>query len=234
MGKYNASLSDDGLRLESKPNKYPLVSRTIVDFRNKAVANGLGYQQLDIHVVDILRTLFFIEFATIDSQSIGSGWTSGRYTATDLSTVDENSVNRIIVANATANLYAVGQPISIGTSLGGNQICKDREITAIEVYDTDNKAIYFDGSPVNIAVGNLLYNSGWKSGFSSTITASSGSNVSNINGKHPFMYRGIENPFGNVWQWVSLVPVFFFILSINNPRLLPPLRQVIILGMFLP
>jgi hypothetical protein len=202
VGCYNASLSADN-KLESKPNTYPLIGKTIVNFRDYAMANGAGYQQLDIHVVDMLRTLFFIEFATIDSQSVVSGWAGGRYVATDLATVTESGVNRIIVANATASYYAVGQPISIGTSQGGNQIFYGRTITSIEIYDADNKAIYFDGTPVNIAVGNFLYNTGWKSGFSVNITASSGSIGSNSNTKFPCSYRGIENPFGNVWQWID-------------------------------
>ena len=203
IGKYNASLSTDGTKLESKSGKYPLVNKNIVEFRTLATANGTGYQQLDIHVVDLLQTLFYIEYATVDSDSIASGWTSGNYVATDTATVSETAVNRIIVANAVAAKYAVGQPISIGTSLGGNQICTDREIMAIDVYDVDNKAITFDGAAVNIAIGNILYNSGCKSGFSASITAKSGSHTNLTNGKNPFVYRGIENPFGNVWQFVD-------------------------------
>lgn len=202
-GKYLGSLSDDGLRLESKAGKYPLVSRNIVDFRTLAMANGTGYQQLDIHAVDILRTLFFIEFATVDSQSVMQGWTTGHLTSTHVGTVAENNVNRIIIDNSFANLYAVGQPISLGTSQGGNEIAVNREITSIDVYDASNKAISFGGTPVNIAIGNMIYNSGWKSGFSSGVTSKSGSIGSNSTGKFPCVYRGIENPFGNVWQFVD-------------------------------
>jgi len=202
IGKYNASLSA-GNKLESLPNKYPLMNKTIIDFRNYAQANGSGYQQMDIHAVDIIRTLFFIEFATIDSQSIMQGWTGGQYTATHVATVAENTVNRIIIANSFANLYSVGQPVSIGTSQGGNQIAYNREITAIDVYDASNKAISFDGAAVNIAIGNMIYNSGWKSGFSSGIKAKSGSIGSNSTAKFPCVYRGIENPFGSMWQFVD-------------------------------
>ena len=76
-GKYKATLSDDGLRLESKPGKKPLVSRNIVQFRGLAKANGDGYQINDIHGIDVLQTLFRVEFKTMHSQSIHPGFTSG-------------------------------------------------------------------------------------------------------------------------------------------------------------
>lgn len=203
IGKHIASLSDDGTRLESKPGKYPLVNTTIVQFRELAKANGIGYQQLDIHAIDLLQTLFIIEQATLDSQSKVAGYTSGQYENTHLAVVAENNTNRIIVPNATAALYEVGQAISVGTSRGGNQIFYGRTITAIELYDADNKAIVFDGSPVNIAIDNVLYNTGYKTGFSANIAASVGSINSNSSGKHSFVWHGIESIYGDVLQLVD-------------------------------
>ena len=77
VGKYLASLSSDGKRLESKSGVTPLNTRNITDFRNLAKANGSGYQQLDIHVIDVLQCLFYVEFATLNSQSIHPGYTGG-------------------------------------------------------------------------------------------------------------------------------------------------------------
>ena len=87
IGKHIGSLSDDGTKLESKPDKYPLINKTIVQMRTLAQANGAGYQQLDIHVVDMLQTLFVIEQAVLNSQSKVMGYVNGRYTATDLAGV---------------------------------------------------------------------------------------------------------------------------------------------------
>lgn len=205
VGKYKATLGA-GNKLESKPNLYPLTNKNIVDFRNYARNNNVdglkGYQLLDIHVMDMLQTLFYVEFATLNTQSILQGYTTGQYTSTHLATVAESNTNRIIVPNATADLYRVGQAISVGTSQGGNQIFYGRTITSIEVYDASNKAIVFDGAPVNIAIGNMLYNAGWKNGFSDNIAASSGCIVAN-DGKYPCSYRGIESPWGDVWQFVD-------------------------------
>jgi len=197
------SLSDDGNRLESKPNKYPLVNKNIVQMRDLAQANGAGYQQLDIHTVDFLQTLFTIEQATLDSQSKVMGYVNGNYTATHLATATESDANRVILPNATADLYEVGQSISIGTTRGGNQIFYGRTITEITVVDPSNKALVFDGDPVSITAGNMVYNTGYKTGFSANIASSVGSIKSNSSGKHPFVWHGIESLYGDIWQFVD-------------------------------
>lgn len=129
IGKYKASLSNDGTKLESKTGKAPLVEKTIVEFRNLAKANGKGYQIMDIHAVDVIQTLFRIEFGTMDSQSIHPGLTG----------------------------------VSAAVNTGG----------------TD------------------------------AVTASSG--AMGTSSAFQFKYRGIEDPWGNVYEWVDGV-------NINNPQ----------------
>ena len=199
-GAHVASL--DGTKLASKPDVFPLVSKNIVEFRGYAQANGTSYQQLDIHARDALAALFTVEFATLNSQAIMQGYSTGQYNAAHTATAAETAANRIIVANATADLFRVGQPIDIGTSLGGRQIATSRLITSIDVVDASNKAIAFDGAAVNVAIGNIVYNVGWKCGFSSGIASASGSLLAN-DGKSPCTYRGIESPWGDVWQFVD-------------------------------
>ena len=210
VGAYKASLSA-GSALQSVSGVFPLINTNIVQMRTYAQANnanGLkGYQQLDIHVVDVLQTLFYIEFATLNTQSIMQGWVNGRYTNTDVATVATTSSNQIVVANATAAYYAVGQPIAIGLTQGGNEVCYGRTITAIATYDANDMAITFDGAPVSVAVGNYLYNVGWKNGFSASVVATSGSISSNTDGLHPCVYRGIESPWGDIWQFVDGVNI---------------------------
>ena len=188
------------------------MNRNIVQFRTYAQNNNVdglrGYQLLDVHVVDVLRTLMFIEFATLNMQSIMNGFVNGRYgIETDLAIISEENTNRIIVSNATAAQYRERQTISVGTSRYGTEVFYGRTITAIEDYDSENKAIYFDGEPVNIEEGNFLMNSGAVSGFSSQIAASSGSIGDNTSGKYPCVYRGIESPYGDLWQFVDGVNI---------------------------
>jgi hypothetical protein len=205
VGKYNASKA--AAVLQSVSGAFPLVSNTIVNFRTFAEANGASYYQMDIHVVDLIRTLFYVEFATLHSQSKMSGLTAGAYAVGHTATVAENAVNRIIVANATAALFVVGQTVGLGTSLGGNQIFSNRVIQSIAVYDASNKAITVDGAPFNVSVGNIIYSLGWKSGATDGVVAASGSLTSNSSGKYPCKYRGIENPWGNIYQFVDGVNI---------------------------
>lgn len=213
IGKYKANLSDDGERLESKPEKHPLVSRNIVQFRNLAranndEANGLkGYQLFDIHAWDIINALFTVEFATLNSQSVALGFTSGQANDNHKAVVSETQTNRIIIASSHASEYRLGQSIGIGFNAFDNSLSGGpRLITHIAPYDVETTAIYFDGEPVDILEGAIIANRGWINGFSRNIASSSGYIVEN-DGKYPFSYRGIESPWGDIWQFVDGVNI---------------------------
>lgn len=124
-GAYEASLSADGQRLESKPGAAPLVNRNIVQFRTLAQANGKGYQINDIHAIDVLQALFYVEFGTLYSQSIHPGRTNS----------------------------------------------DSAEVT----------------------------------GVTDSVVASSG--AMGLSAYYPFKYRGIENPWGNVYEWIDGVNI---------------------------
>ncbi len=125
VGAYEASLEDD--KLASVAGVMPLVNTNIVEFREYAEANNTGglrgYQQYDVHVHDIIQTLLFIEFATLNLQSIMMG---------------------------------------------------------------------------NVESGETK-----PTGFSDQVAASSGSPVDNTSGNYPCVWRGIENPYGNIFKWVD-------------------------------
>ncbi len=215
IGKYKGTSDGGGTpKLESKPDKYPLSNQHIVTFRTMAQANNtgglLGYQQLDVHGYDVLQTLMTIEFATLNMQTIMRGYADGYYGVAHVALVAEAGVNRIVITNAQGAVYRVGQTISIHLAAQSATphnlpATYGRTITAIDV-DTPaagQTRITFDGDPVNIALNDFVMNTGRKNGFSAAIAASSGSIVDNTNGKHPCMYRGIESPYGDMWQVVD-------------------------------
>lgn len=211
IGKHKGSLSPDN-KLESKPGTHPLVNTNIVQMRNYARANNTGglkgYQQLDIHVYDVLQTLMFIEFATLNTQSIMQGFVSGAYSATHAAVMAESGTNRIVVTTPVAANFRVGQSIGIGTSEASNSVTGgSRVVTQIVELGSGNSAIEFDGATVNVALGNVVASRGWLNGFSRDIAASSGSIGSNSDGKYPGVYRGIESPYGDIWQFVDGVNV---------------------------
>ncbi len=194
----------DGTKLESKTGTIPLVSKTITEFRNYAKANGTGYQILDIHVVDILQTLFYIEFAKLDSQEIMYGFAKEQFDASHI--IASIGTNSVTLATGKGASYRVSQLIDIGTSLGGRQIATNLRITAIDgdtiTYET------ISGQPTSVVLGTIakdqiVYNVGYLNGTADSVVAKSGSMTSNTDGKYAMKYRGIENFYANIWQFVD-------------------------------
>lgn len=201
VGKYNASLSSDSTKLESKTGTVPVVNKNIIHFRNYAKANGAGYQLFDIHAIDIIQTLFYIEFATVNSQSIMAGYTNGQYDGTHI--IASVNGNTITLTNGGSN-YRVGQIIDVSTSLGNRKTAKNLRVTAVNdndiTYETITGISEMKGT---IAADNIVYNVAYLNGVTDDVVASSGSNISNIDGKYVMKYRGIENIYGNLNQLVD-------------------------------
>ena len=176
-----------------------LVNTNITTFRTNAKAKGTGWGQMDYHYF-LLQMLYLVEYADNNSQAkLGNGISSVRYVATDTATVAETSVNRIIIATDNS-AYEVGTYINIGTSQGGTQVASMRKITSKETV-TDGTAINFDGTSVNIAVGNVLWGGQQLLGECDSLGMKSG--TLNDSGRHAMIYRGIENLFGNIFQFMD-------------------------------
>lgn len=192
-----------GNKLYSHADKIPTVATNIVNFRQYAKSRGKGYQILDIHAIDVLRTLMFVEFATLDIQTVMRGYTVGRYSADD-KVAQATTGNYVLVDEVIASRFKEGQSISIGSSLGGNQRFYGRKITKITPgFDDELTQIQFDGEPVDIQVDDIIYNTAWETGFSPNIKKSQSGYLIANDGKYPCAYRGIENPFGDIFEWVD-------------------------------
>lgn len=199
VGRYNGSVvSDDGL-LHTYSGLVPTTNKTIGAFRTLANALGDNFSQLDWRYF-VLQMLYLVEYANYNSQSmLGNGIMSRKYVKT---IVAENNTNRAIIGSASG--YYVGQIIRIGTSDGGTQIADARKITAIEAYEDGSVAGYaliFDGAAVNIAVDNFVCTMAQLTGQCDTLGMKSG--CLNNDGYHAMIYRGVENLFANIWQWVD-------------------------------
>jgi hypothetical protein len=148
--------------------------------------------------------LQLVEFATRDLQTVMMGAVSLPYnSASHLTTVAESGVNRVIVSNATAANYVVGQTIVIGTTQNGADIADRVSITAIEDYSTDEKAMQFDGPALDIPTGAFLSSRAWRNGATDVVVASSGSPGDNSSGKYPCIWRGKVDPWGNAYSAIS-------------------------------
>lgn len=203
VGRYDSSY--DGTKLHSISGEVPEVNRNITSFRTLSKALGTGFGQLDYHYF-LLQMLYLVEYADFNSQSkLGNGITNMRVSNNDKALVAETSVNRIIIATSGADNFSVGQQVSIGASATWNwSVAKNRTITSKEAYSSGGvtgTAVYFDGDPVNIAVNNVLWTTGQKSGHCDTLGMKSGCLANS--GKSAIIYRGIENMFGNVYQFID-------------------------------
>jgi hypothetical protein len=201
--RYHMGLVDG--TLHSYSGLTPANQKTIGAFRTLAKALGDEFCLLDYRQF-IINILFLVEYATYHSQSVlGNGFVSMRYNSGDVALVAENNTNRFIVNTTAGNSFYVGQTISIGTSGTGNYgVATDRKITAINNYEEGSvtgKEIIFDGDPVNIALTNVIWSSPQFSGSCDSLGMISGCLVNDS--KHGVIYRGIENPFGNLWAWVD-------------------------------
>ena len=203
VGRYTTYY--DGSKAHSRSGVIPEVSRNITSFRTISKAVGNGFGQLDYHYF-ILQLLYLVEYADYNSQKVlGNGHTGYRVNDADKSLLAESTANRIVINTSGANNFDVGQQISIGTSGAWNQaVAKNRTITKKEAYSTGGvtgTAIYFDGDPVNIVLNNVIWSSAQKSGECDELGMKSGC----LNGayKHGIIYRGIEDIFGNIYQFID-------------------------------
>ena len=197
IGRYNASVVSDVLH--SYSGLVPTTNKTIGQFRTLATALGTNFSQLDWRYF-VLQMLYLVEYADYNSQSkLGNGVQNRKYLKT---LVAESNTNRAIIGSSSG--YYVGQIIRIGTSDGGTQVADARKITAIEAYDEDGVtgyALTFDGAAVNIAVDNFVCTMAQETGQCDSLGMKSG--CLNNDGYHSMIYRGVENIFANIWQWVD-------------------------------
>lgn len=198
VGRYNGSVANDGL-LHTYSGLVPTTGKNINQFRTLANALGDKFSQLDWRYF-VLQMIYLVEYANYNSQSmLGNGIMSRKNLKT---IVAENNTNRVIIGSSSG--YYVGQIIRIGTSDGGTEIADARKITAIEPYEADGitgVAITFDGAAVNIAVDNFVCTMAQITGQCDALGMKSG--CLNNDGYHSVIYRGVENLFANIWQWVD-------------------------------
>ncbi len=200
VGKYDASLSA-GNKLESKSGKMPYYGTIINDFRNYAKANGTGYQLLDIHIVDILQVLFYIEFANLDSSSIMPGFSNGQK---GWNTIVSLNGTTLTLSSGIASSFRVGQMISIGTSVDAPNRVKYARVSAINGNTLTYELIPgLSTTILTVEADHYVYNEPYLNGITDTVATPSGSYGDNTSGKYPMKYRGIENLYAQIDQYVD-------------------------------
>ena len=193
-GRYPSSLM--GNKHVSMSGKHPDSRITRATVRTRSKAAGEGFYSMDSTSYWAYSMLVLVKYASLDTQEkVCKGYYYLRYTDQDKALVAEQSANRIVIALTTAaSEYLVGNAVEIGTSLGGAQVAKQRLITKVEDYSDGSvtgKAIYFDGDPVNIAVGNIISHCANISGTTDSLGMRDGCLVND--GKHSMLLLGHEH-----------------------------------------
>ena len=199
VGRYNGSVVADDGKLHTYSGLIPTVDKNISQFRTLANALGSNFSQLDWRYF-VLQMLYLVEYANYNSQSMLGNGVQSRKNLKAL--IAETNTNRAVVSNSTG--YYVGQVIRIGTYDGGANVASPRKITAIEAYNDGTitgYALTFDSNPVNVAVDNIVTSQAQMNGQCDELGMKSG--CLNNDGYHSMIYRGVENLFANIWQFVD-------------------------------
>lgn len=214
---YNASseLLEDGTTtvLRSISGVQPRVRTTRSVFRNYARNKGAGWSIEDIACVNALQMLYMVEYANTNSQSVlGSGADSLSYTANHKALEETTNGNTITIASTYENVYKLGQRIEIGTSQGANNITTTpRTVTAITTDDeTGQTTITFDGDPITIAVGNMIWNVAPLNGSCDDLNGKSGWLAGENNYSDHYAdvnYRGIEGFHAKLFRFIDGVNI---------------------------
>lgn len=152
---------------------------------------------------DVLQLLFTVEFATLNSQSVMTGLTDLPYSAESPLLLSEQATNRAVVAEGYARQFRPGQGIALGWELGDNRVVPHAAVTGVTPLGGGRAAVSFDGPPADLEAGMLLYSSLWVNGGADGVAASSGAAFADPQGQAPILWRGIENPYGNTWEWID-------------------------------
>ena len=157
----------------------------------KATNANAHTETIKAHMSEYVLQL--VEFATRDLQTVMMGastlpWGDETY----LTAVETTDQTYVVMAKEKAEKFCVGQTIAIYS-----EWTTFRVVTRIEDHDGGtNSAIHFDGQePLTLTVGKRITSLAFKTGTTDNVKASSGSAVSNTDGKHPCKWRGKEEPW---------------------------------------
>lgn len=214
---YNASSftdeTDNKVKLQSITGVQPRVRTTRANFRTYARNKGAIWGIEDISCVNALQLLYLVEYANTHSQSaLGSGADYLSYTANHKALEETTNGNTITIASTYKNTYNLGQRIEIGTSQGvNNKTSTPRTITAITTdEETGQTTITFDGDPITIAVGNMMWNVAPLNGSCDALNGKSGwlAGENNYTDHHADVnYRGIEGFHAKLFRFIDGVNI---------------------------
>ena len=209
MAKYQDSAASDAAPNSvsgGMPSYNNSHNSLITKMRRKGTDNQ--YCATTFQDVERMNNLFDVAFANRNSQAVMGGNTGGyyyQYTAT----VEETSVEHIIISKTQAANLIVGSVVSIGRATTDDRnnasvhnLANRVVITSIEDYDENNSVVTVDNGGTTFDTTTLddkpakISTMPWKTGTTDNVLGSCGTPVNNTDKKRPFLLFGVEFALG--------------------------------------
>lgn len=196
---FPGSIGADG-KLHSIAGVVSAGSRTISQFLAAARLWGETYCINTSADFEVLAYLMIVVCGTRNVQSKMRGVTDLYATgiAVTGARADEATVT------VAKGVLEVGNVISIGTGSEDASVASQRIVTAIEAIegDTANVKASFSGNAVTTTTDHKVWRIMQSTGAANSVISTCGSPVSNTDGRHSFVFYGVENPlYGNQWRF---------------------------------
>lgn len=195
---FPGSIGSDG-KLHSIAGAVSTCNTTITAFLAAARKWGDTYSIGTSADFEVLAYLMIVAYGTRNVQAKMRG-VSNLYATNQAVTGARTSESAVTVAKG---VLEVGNVISIGTGNEDERIALRRIVTAIEAIDGDtaNVKAVFDGDAVTTTTDHKVWRIMEATGTANSVISTCGSPVSNTDGKHSFVFYGVENPlYGNQWR----------------------------------
>lgn len=185
-------VGSDG-KLHSIAGVVPSGNKTISAFLAAARQWGEKYCIGTSADVEVMLYLMIVVYGTRNAQAKINGCVSLYATNIAITSAAE-SANTVTTAAGTLQ---VGDVISIGTGGENESVAYRRIVTAV-----DGAVATFDGDPVTTTTNHKVWRIMQATGTANDVLGTCGSRVSNSDGKHSFIFYGLENPlYGNQWRF---------------------------------
>ena len=185
-------VGSDG-KLHSIAGVVPSGNKTISAFLTAARQWGEKYCIETSADVEVMLYLMIVVYGSRNFQTKVNGCVS-LYATNIAITAAAESANTVTTA---AGALQVGDVISIGTGGENESVAYRRIVTAV-----DGAVATFDGDPVTTTTNHKVWRIMQATGTANGVLGTCGSRVSNSDGKHSFVFYGLENPlYGNQWRF---------------------------------
>ena len=196
---FPGSIGADG-KLHSIAGVVSTGNKTISQFLAAARLWGETYCINTSADFEVLAYLMIVVYGTRHVQSKINGCVS--LYATNIAVAGARTDEAAVTV--AKGVLEVGNVISIGTGDDDSSVASKRIVTAIEAIDGDtaNVKASFSGDPVTTTTDHKIWRIMQSTGTANSVISTCGSHVSNTDGKHSFVFYGVENPlYGNQWRF---------------------------------